>query len=280
MVYSDIECIKCNNRVPFHRRSCHVCEESIGFPNVRLAEYESDGLLERYNRAYGAAGTKAVTDILHDFEKIVDKAQVVISKPINKVIELISNDNQMLQTLYKEVSGNARLADNNSWDTSRQSVDSAINPNYVDKIHCAVLSVNNYGVSYYGKCQIKLKSSLIQNRTTFFEENPFIFFKKHRHITGEEVPAGYRSTWANRSKLAVAKLHSKITKNTVASDFPKILIHDDGEESDFIEAHIYGSVHAKLFENITVVNPDVTEKVLLNAYKKKMSENGIQLTVE
>lgn len=276
-----VKCKECENEVALHLRFCHICEEPIGFPNVRQAEAESSELLDRYKAALQSAEARNASDAVSSFEDAIDNSKVVIARPLADVIALIGEDNKMLQTFANQVAGNARVAENNMWDTTRASVEAAIHPNYDKNIHYAALSLNEYGVkSGYGNCHIKLKTEYITKRTSFFEENPYLFFNKQKHTTGDPVPKGYRSDWQNRSKLAVSKLHSKISDKIEPSEYENILISDEGKDSDFIEAHIYGSLHAKSFESISFVNLNGREKALIAAYVKKLNENNIEYKLD
>ncbi len=280
MTIEDVECEKCGNKVSFHRRTCQVCESDIGFPNVRLAIDEELELDERYTAAHRAASTKSATNALMLFEDHLDQSQVIMARPLSKVIELANSDNQMLSTFYSEVNANGRIANDNEWDHSRQSVDSAINPMYTEYIHFGVMSLGRYGVKYYGNCHIKLKDDYIKERTSFFEENPFIFFKKQGHIVGNPIPRGFRSDWKNKAKLAVAKLHSAISAGTSVADFKDILVSDAEEDSDFIEAHIFGAVNKAIFDEITVRELSNQDAVLLNAYLSQFESSGIKVNIE
>jgi hypothetical protein len=276
MDIEDVECDKCKKKVPFHRRTCHVCENDIGFPNVRLADKEETELVARYDEAYGAARAKGTADALKLFEDYLDISQVIIVKTMGKIIET-NSDNQMLSTFYSEVNANSRVASNNSWDYNRHSVDSAINPIYTEHIHFGVMSVNSYGAKHYGSCHIKLKDEHIKERTSFFEENPFLFCQKQGQIAGEPIPPGYRSNWSNRCMLAITKLQSAISTGTTVADYGDILIKNDHHNSDFIEAHIFGSISKFIFEEITFLELSTPDKALLNVYKDKFEKSGIRI---
>ncbi len=107
-----------------------------------------------------------------------------------------------------------------------------------------------------------------------------LFFKKHDLTIGQPIPCGYRATWQNKSKLAVSKLHSKLSNETNKSDFPGIVINDDAEDSDFIEAHLYGAVHKEIFESVSILGMGAKEKALFNAYKSDFSDQGINVNIE
>lgn len=276
-----IKCRSCGNPVSFHRRTCHVCESDIGFPNVRQAEREEPQLRDRYASAQASAKARGITKQLKGFEASFAQSKAVLARSSKQVIELIGSDNMLIATFAKQVRQGARLAENNSWDRGRESAESAVHPQYSDEIHYAVLSLTSLGAPYYGNCHIVLTSELIEKRTSLFEENPFLFMNRHQVIAGVRIPEGYRAVWSNRGMLAVAKLHSKIESTTTDANYQNILISGDGPEVDFIEAHIYGAIHAKTFSKITFFGQQsAVDKALLKAHRRKIKELGIEISEE
>lgn len=275
----EVICKNCGNPVSFHRRTCHVCESDIGFPNVRQAAQEEPKLRERYTSAKASAVSRGVKEQLEKFETSVTQSKAVLARSLKQFIGLIESENKLYTSFGKQVRENARLAENNSWDKGRTSVDAAVYPNYSEEIIYSMLSYTNLGLPYYGNCHIVLISEFIEKRSSLFEENPFRFMNRHHVITGTQIPEGYRAVWENRGMLAVAKLNSKITSTTTEANYQDILISGDGEEADFIEVHIYGAIHAKVFSKITIVGKQTTVDIaLLNAHRRKIKECGIEIS--
>ena len=273
-----VTCSSCGNPVPFHRRTCHVCEQDMGFPNVRRAETEEPQLKKRYDTGVSSAAARGVEKILQEFESSVSCSEAVIARRLGQVLELIHSDNLLYTSFSKQLSQNARIAENNASDQIRESVDSAINPLYSQEIVHSVISITGQGVPYYGNCHIVFKSEYIEKRASLFEENPIRFLNRHGHIAGRPIPKGYRATWKNRGILAVAKLHGKVELTTTNADFQNLLISGTEEETDFIEVHIYGAIHAKTFERISIFGKlSTVERALLNAHREKIKALGINL---
>jgi hypothetical protein len=99
------------------------------------------------------------------------------------------------------------------------------------------------------------------------------------------MPYGYRATWANRGKLAIAKLTDKINAGTHSCDFPILLLRNTGvpEKEEFVEVHIYGPITIRTFKEVVVKKASfftrfkhrVTEGTIYRKVKYKLSMYGV-----
>ena len=130
-------------------------------------------------------------------------------------------------------------------------------PFYKKQIRFAALSLDGKGASSWGNCALILKDDLIRDRATVFEQNSVYFCREHFDDLGKGLPQGYRATWENRHRLAVAKLGSRLNASTENSQFPVILISPGPSKhaEEFIEVHIYGSLHRHSVEDMAVSGP-------------------------
>jgi hypothetical protein len=165
------------------------------------------------------------------------------------------------------------MAEGYEYDTYRDSVSGKLCPVYYKDIHYAYLSLDGVGMEYYGGCSLTLKTELISKRASVFEENGFHFLEKHQVVGSEKIPHGYRATWENRSKLALAKLHYKLSDSTLPSEFPLLLLNGE----DCIEVHIYGQIHLKAVEEVSLGVLNNPQKVLLETYRNKLEGIGVNL---
>jgi hypothetical protein len=122
-----------------------------------------------------------------------------------------------------------------------------------------------------------LKSVTIDERASVFEQNPFFFCKTHHVIAGQAPPPGYRATWGERGRLAVAKLQANITPACQADSFADILMEPRRHESDcdFVEVHIFGPINRLGIERI--IGPEPTGRVDRQTWKqavRKAKEYG------
>ena len=269
--------------MPDHLRNCVVCGADAGYPNVRMAENRDEvrALEQRFQDALQQARIRCAEQVTEQFRIAVSSSDAVISRPLTKLLELISSDNELYTTYYHQVESQARLPQMNEYDQGRSAIDSVLFPNYHAEIRFAMLSLDGRGLDYYGECAIALKEVSIQDRATVFERNSFDFFQENKIIAGRPPPLGYRATWKTRDRLAVSKLGARIDKSTAPSVFPAMLISDAIGKSDFIEVHIYGPIHRRAIKSVVVKQPNKkADKTLLKSMRKKLAQIGASLTVE
>ena len=225
-------------------RSFVVCGWDAGWPNVRAAARaeEMTAVEQRFRDEVSRSGREGYRGVIEDFRLAVCTSEAVFCKPLAKVLALVSSDNELYTSYYNLVEAGARLPEKNIYDTGRAAVDSTLFPNYHKEIQFASLTLDGRDPKYYGDCSIVLKEVAIRDRATVFEENSFEFFQKHAITAGSKAPVGYRTTWNNRDRLAVAKLGKWLNKESKSDSFPKILLNDVGKSVDFIEVHIFGPI--------------------------------------
>lgn len=274
-------CENCNNELPVDGISCTVCQGHIGFPNVRLAKTEEDDLNQRFNSELESVKLRDLTSVISKFRDSVNDANVVMARKVIQLIPMIENDNSLLSTFHEQVASGARIAENNQYDPKRAAVESTVHPLYFEKIHYAALSLTDTGVEGpYGDVHLLLNTLHIKQRTTFFQENPFNLLKKLQLQCTERLPSGYRATWENKDKLSVCKCHSLLDKkhdNVV--DFQNALMIQ-GENPEFLEANIYGSIHSKCIKKVTFFGVEVESKLLFNVYKKRIIDKDITVEIK
>lgn len=99
----------------------------------------------------------------------------------------------------------------------------------------------------------------------------------------QELPPGYRATWAERHVLAKAKLQPEIRPTTVSAEFAGILARDGGgtANSDFIEVHIFGAITRNTIESVHARKPKTKEdRVIWNKMARSMSDMGIGIEID
>jgi tetratricopeptide (TPR) repeat protein len=249
------ECRHCAETIPAVERSCPVCGQDAGFPNVRRAERleESAALLVRLEDAYKAATARRSELQLKAFESAVDGSEAVMNRSLGALLSWTAEGGPLLTTFHSQVRAGARLLQDNQWDEQRISAENTINPRYFEDLNLSALCLDRTGMQHYGPYAVTLKTSLISYRTSVFEENPFLFNRRHTVYSGDKCPVGYRATWENRSKLAAAKLAPKINQDTTNSHFPAMLLAQDttnAGDDDFIEVHTYGPLHQRTIQHV------------------------------
>lgn len=273
----DDVCPSCANKVPFHSRDCPYCMRSLGFPNVRAAAStrETAALKTRYEAAKAASSSSACLD---SFEAAVSEESVVVmNRSFADLLKLLQPDS-IYTSFHSQVAIGARIAEDNDWDKVRGSVGSYLFPEYFKEINYGALSLDGRGDTYYGGYSLVIDSDAIRMRTSFFHCDSVQFLKNNNVEFGAEVPVGFRSTWQDRGKLAVAKLHSELGVERSDVNFPRILLRpaNDGKAGDYIEAHIYGGIIGSAIQRIrsnTSFGPG--EKPALKAAIKKAEQRNV-----
>jgi len=207
-------------------------------PNVEAAALPAEiaALHERYAQVKQFCAQ--VWDIIVDFQEHVEKMAGITINLAFEVVYALINDGAFYENYYER-----HRQGKKDFDHDREITDLCL---FGEKrgqcIRYGALCSRLTGLHSYGEFCIVLNGHELQEYTSVFEENPFIFLKKHPYIPKQEpcIPYGYRATWENRSKLAVAKLGERITADTQPSDFPSLLTHcsEDKMQDDFIEVHI------------------------------------------
>jgi hypothetical protein len=279
-----MNCAHCNELVPDHRQECPACGTDNGFPNVRQAKKleEVNALNKRIGNAMASATARGTKDQLKLFGSAIEKSKAVVSRGLTDVKRLAESNQNSYSSFARQVQAGARDPADNKFDKIRSQFENALFPNYFGQILFASLSLEDKGLSGYGECDMVLKDMMISSRTSVFEENPFIFSKKHALGLTDTIPHGYRATWENRSSLCLAKLHSSIEKITTETQFASILQNDDGgtDTSDFVEVHIYGTLNIKSVEKIIVYPPITREdKFLWRTLQRDLRSSGVEALV-
>jgi hypothetical protein len=279
-----MQCRGCRLSVANHVTLCPHCATWLDFPNVRAAgdPAEQAALNVRYDQACSDARTRNAATALTLFEEAVKTAsRGVITRSLGTLNNLIISRNVLFRTFYQQVA-DGRVPEENEFDPYRPSTDHRLFPYYAERIHFATLSIGTTGAASYGGEQpcVLLLNETIQNRASLFEENSFIYCRRIQQPVAATLPPGLRATWANRHRLAVAKLGHLVTATTTPTDFPGILVEAGKTSKDekFIEIHIHDPLTEAAVEKIRLpkVKSGLTktktkvEKALLKAVQEKL----------
>ncbi len=273
---------QCTSPVPANRKDCPACGRDCGFPNVRLAAApEEVAALEiRVADAYASTAARNCSAQLDEFGNSVSHSHAVIARSLKVVDDLTHSDRNYYTSYQAQVQAGSRDPEDNNWDKVRTQYESALYPNFQEKIIFACLTLSEEGMSGYGGFSILLKDEMIGHRASLFEENPHSFIDRHNILMNKPIPPGYRAVWDTKSDLAKAKLHHKISPNTTIVDHPKILQTDNGGtgDSDFIEVHIYGSLNRQAISKVIGRKPKTNEdRIIWRRVKKTLVSIGAEV---
>lgn len=290
-----IDCNYCPYTFPEFLARCPHCGRPSLFPNVTMAAdpAEEDALTNRYINAKAHALTRGVLAIVDEFESAIANESCAVLVPRNRyeLNRLLSGDNQIYPTYYALIDGPVLTPSNDRWGRFRGCVDEHLFPYHKKEIHFAALSLDGIGVltfadlDFWQAFSLVFDEKLIEYRASVFEENSRLYQEKHHTETTQNIPYGYRATWPNRAKLAIAKLTHNINVGTQSCHFPILLLRNTGvqEKEEFIEVHIYGPITIRTFKEVVVkkvsfftrVKHKVAEGPIHRKLKDKLSMYGV-----
>jgi hypothetical protein len=231
----------------------------------------------RYDAAVASAIANGTDVIAADLEReTTAKSRVVISRDSTEIYRLACGDNQLYATFHSLVEAGFRLPTDSKSDANRPAVDATMFPYYQKEVRFGALTLDDAGLVHYGDCHLILRTTMVEFRTTVFTENTAAFVENNHFA----IPLGHRATWANRGRLAVAKLASMLKSSTRATDLPAMLKADGATSGDdtFVETHVYGSISIRTVEQVTISRAR-TRAVKLSALKEKLNAFGVSFAV-
>jgi hypothetical protein len=268
---------------------CPHCARPSNYPNVETANDppELAALQKRYDRACTNAAKRRVSHIVRALQSAVSKSKAVIARSVWEADRLATSDRELYASYHALVDSGVQQAGTGYWNAIRGPADEALFPTYKDHIRFAALTLNNCGLYTFGHCYLILSSKMIAHRATAFHENSLIWFRHHdiKVVEVDQLPTGYRSTWKDRSKLAIAKLAPRIRSRTHSSSFPSLLLTGSkkrGEEK-FIEIHIWGPLSIRSLERVTFTKQLVQsaqDAALLVVLKERLKRHAIPYETE
>jgi hypothetical protein len=222
----------------------------VGFPNVRAAAAESGVLNQRYQRAVDSARSRGVGDTVKSFEECMKNTFAVISVKLGFLHSFLSDSKQLYSTYQLGVSSQTRKAADAENDRHRLSVDGMLFGSFGRDIRYAALSLDGRGPSY-GDCVLQLQEVAVRKKASLLEENSYDFVEHHNLKRGR-IPAGYRSTWQERHKLAVAKLSAQLFSTTMEEQYAELLLPASRNRAtdQFIEVHVFGPIDITAIESV------------------------------
>ena len=257
-----INCGECSIELSPLAMTCGVCGTQQ-FPNVNVAQTPEErcALYDRYDRARATAVAAGLADMAEQFEAYVDGSLAVMCVKLGELERLASSDSELKSTFYGIADTRVPRAQppaGTDWNRIREVIDTAVFGDEAKRhIRFAALSTSAEGLTAYGPCTLVCATAHVRKRASTFEKNSCQFFVDRRKIgIGQtvEVPEGYRSTWSDRGKLAVAKLGERLRPGMTAAHFDALLLTAGATtaEDDFVEVHIFGSMSAATFEQVMI----------------------------
>jgi len=267
MSVEEILCHVCENRISILEINCpHDNTPLPGYPNVRLAQTKSqtEALENRYHAAREYCKTHQRDESLEAFEsEVKERSQAVLSLNYTELRRLAENPKLVFSTFHERVKAGLQIPSGGKWDILRGIAEHSLYQHQKDHIRFAALSTNGIGVLNYGDCHVTLKTPLIEQRTSVFEDNNVVFTvcsQKTTMAQAIDLPPGHLTDWQNRHKLAVAKLAMQLPESPPSQEeIAGILIDQGATTADdrFIELHIFGPMTVLTIEKVRVTPKQV-----------------------
>ena len=257
-------CSDCGHPVPLAWQTCPHCARPQLFPNVRLANRQSerDKLEQRYQDALADAKTRGCSDQLDAFEAECSTSKAVFRCELLRLqAEIASGTNlykpfrdiERLRLRYQKPAGL-------DWPKLRIQAERELlgNDQHLGNVHYACLSLNGEGLISYGNVTVLLSEPMIAHRASCIEGNSALLFAKQGDLSKILT-----STWTSRGKLCTAKVAAVVHSATAEEDFPELVAHNgaDSGEDDFVEVIIFDTMTALTFERVTITQLVINESI-------------------
>ncbi len=275
----NLRCPTCATPIRPHEKNCPSCDCFCGYPNVRKAEeaVEADELRKRYDSAVAAAAARSRGAVLASYENVLADSVAVVCRSLDRVKALLSSDDAVYSTFYREVLSGARRPADSPVETQRAATDARVFPQYQNEMRFAALSLNGRGVPVYGECSLVLKSMAIAARATVFWENTVDFCNRVCPEQNKPVPPGYRAPWPMRATLAAAKGEPLLDRQATTEEFSRILL--DGDR--FVEVNIHGPFNRNSFDRILIgTSPLKRDRAMISAIRDVIERDGLGIAIE
>ena len=275
-------CPTCTREVRLDQRHCGYCTADAGYPNVRYATRPEEVAslrkrAERVRKAVRRRKLQAEHDLLL---ALGGQSRLVINRGLRQLSDWLESSNKLYETFYRRKNKGEQFKED-VWNLQRIAAENTISPHFFEHLTIAAISADGIGMSYYGDYSIVVREDAIAHRTTVFEENPFHFNTRHKVISGQAPPPGYRAPWPERGVLVSAKLGGQIKPGATRDDLADLLMsRSRGEaECDFVEAHVYGDIHSECID--AVIGPPPTQRadrLIWTRLKRLLAKNGARVT--
>lgn len=277
-----VKCRFCRESFPASAERCPHCARPGLFENVRAAMAEGQVLRRRYRKVLREAAARGTSDALRVFETQVDRSRAVIARPLAEVQRLATSATELYATYYDRLDAGVCLPEGKKWDILRALTDDALFPGLRNHIRFGALTLGDHGPSNYGDCLLFLKDEFIRHRASVFEENSVLWMQRQRILMSEadNLPKGYRATWRNRAKLAVAKLGHRVDAGKTS--FANLLLHSGATtaDDDFIEVHIWGPLTVRSLDSVKYITGEGdthAKRAIRAALGETLHNHGVKL---
>lgn len=252
-------CSECGSLISADADRCFTCGADAAAPNVRAIRRASEAaaLNNRFEEALARSVARGCQSETDDFARALERSSAVVNCDLPFLREFVTRPSTLFANYHRGVQAGTRRAAEAEFDRDRVIADAVMFGSYHQQIRFAALSLTDTGLGSYGAYSMKLRDIAVARRSSLLEENSFSFIKHHSLTIKTPLPPGFRSTWQERGKLAVAKLADFVEPGMNEAGFQGLLIADTGDrETDrFIEVHIFGTFDREAVETVSGPKP-------------------------
>jgi hypothetical protein len=271
-------CTLCSSDVPDNLLQCPCCGTYSGCPNVKLAHAEAAALNERANVARADAALRGAAGALTSLETALAGSLAVVNVDLEFLHQLLSSEKVLYGPYAKLLEAGVRTLAQPEHDQRRAGVEGTLFGTWGKELLYAALALDGRGLGSYGLISLELEEKMIAARASVLEHNSYVFVERQGIRAGGAFPAGFRSPWATRHEVGVAKLARCVDATT--TDFAKLVLFSDGTDrnkDDFMEVHVYGTFNWRAIKRITVLGTpsDPAEAERLKLAKAKATSMSI-----
>ncbi len=218
-------------------------------------EMQAD-LRRNYAIALSDSASRGVTPQIQYLETLLQGTVATINIDAKLLRNMSLGQNYM--SYYKSLDLGLRKIAAQMYHAHRGAVDEKVHTGYRLEILNAALSPDGRGLTNYGPITLELQNIAIEDRASVMRENSWDFFERYgldRRDAREEP--GWRSVWADRSKLGVAHLAAAISPATPRVDLPNKIMFAGATRSDdsYMEVHIFGELSWQSLSKVTLEKP-------------------------
>ena len=161
----------CGSQVPDSLRNCPACGSDAGFPNVRLANAQTEvtALQKRLEQAEASAAAGGYSDVLSNFGEALLASKAVVARSLGIILNIIEDENIGYSTYHLDLISQTRTPKDNEFDRVRTQFEAALFPNFHGQIRFGALSLDNQLLKSYGLYAMVLKEGMISHRASVFE---------------------------------------------------------------------------------------------------------------
>ncbi len=273
-------CRYCRNVMSIGETSCPHCGRPQFFPNVDLAQLDSERqkLKRRFDAVVADAKTRDCELVLNRFRDACQKSNAVFRCTIERLHHQIGGETEVYATYYDldQLRLNTHAINGVDWAKVRSQAETELlgDSRHANKIHYACLSIDGMGLGNYGDCIVQLSEPMIAHRASCFEGNTGVIYA----VQGEFDDC-LRSGWADRHLICVTALGDRLNSKTLDAEFASIVVQtgESSEDDSFIEVHVFGKMTARTFTRVgfVVAGHNETQKAYRKVLEQKLAAANV-----